>query len=427
MSFRAFALPIVLFTSVAARAAQCDYNSESSFLSRVVAIESGNGAVYRPGKDGAGEAGTPTPLELHSKEVVLTFDQGPHRDYTQYILDILDHHCAKATFFFGGVAALAAPDAVRDAAQRGHTLAAGQWQPPARGAAIPPAEINASVEKAFTAVSKASGGQAAPFFRTALPANSAISSYLKERGVSLWFADLDAGDTEPGLTASQLANGTLLKIREMGQGVIAFHDTKKVTVDALDSVLTGLKLSGFKVVHIVPATSFAPQDGEAAASAVETPVPAPSSASRELLDLAKRAALQSDGREKDVRSRDARGEIREGRGRRALLQQRIRQRDKEELAFLRALEKRRALHNEKEERQPRRVQDDRRPESSERAAWKAHREIFQRRARQREQAELEARRAALTHRAAMAQRIARRRELSEAETRRAGRARAVAE
>src|SRR5262245_53519222 len=106
MCFRLLALSIVLFFSMAARAAHCSYDEENSFLSRVVAVDSSNGPVYSPHKDDS-DAGGPRPLELRSKEVVLTFDQGPHPDYTRYILDILDQHCAKATFFFAGSAALA--------------------------------------------------------------------------------------------------------------------------------------------------------------------------------------------------------------------------------------------------------------------------------------------------------------------------------
>ena len=115
------------------------------------------------------------------------------------------------------------------------------------------------IEKGLTAVAKAADAPVAPFLRvTSANVPPDILAYLKERGVSLWFYDLPAGDNEPGITASQLANRTLARIREKGRGVIQFHDNRKVTVDALDSILTGAKLSGFKVVQIVPAAAFAP-------------------------------------------------------------------------------------------------------------------------------------------------------------------------
>src|SRR5208337_280291 len=117
------------------------------------------------------------------------------------------------------------------------------------------------IEKGLAAIAKSSGAPVAPFLHvTAADAKPETAAYLEGRGISLWYADLDAKDTEPGLTPTLLANRTLLKIREMGKGVIQFHDTRKVTVDCLDSILTGLRLSGFKVVQPVPAAGFAPKD-----------------------------------------------------------------------------------------------------------------------------------------------------------------------
>jgi peptidoglycan/xylan/chitin deacetylase (PgdA/CDA1 family) len=292
MCLRALTLWIVLFLNAAAHAAQCSYESEKSFLSRVVAVDSSNGPVYRVSKSNA-EAASARPLELRPKEVVLTFDQGPHRDYTQYILDILDHHCAKATFFFTGSAALANPAAVRDVAGRGHTLAAGPWTGSARAGANSAEGPQVGIEKSFAAIAKASGSPVAPFFRApaaGLPPGEL--AYLKKRGVSLWYMDFEPAGLESSLSPTQLANRTLLRIREMGHGVIEFHDTRKVTVDALDSILSGLKLSGFKVVHIVPAASISPKD-EYLASIVKPGLnPAPSHASRKLLEMARRRVRQ---------------------------------------------------------------------------------------------------------------------------------------
>src|SRR5262249_45672248 len=153
---------------------------------------------------------------------------------TKYILDILDHHCAKATFFFTGSAALANPTAVRDAAHRGHTLGAGPWIASARLGTTSAEGPPAGIEKSFAAIAKASGSPVAPFFRSASASLTAVDlAYLKERGVSLWYTDLEPAGLESGLTPTQLANKTLLRIRELGQGIIQFHDTRKVTVDAL--------------------------------------------------------------------------------------------------------------------------------------------------------------------------------------------------
>jgi peptidoglycan/xylan/chitin deacetylase (PgdA/CDA1 family) len=261
MKFQVFGLVIYLFSLSAAAASECAYGSDKSMLSRVVAIDSANGAIYEKRSTDSAASDTPLPLVLNEKEIVLSFDQGPHATNTEYILYTLDRYCVKAVFFFTGSTALANPDAVRDVAQRGHTIAAGPWTASADFANITTENAKVEIEKGLTAVAMAADAPVAPFFRipTAAPAPHVLA-YLKERVVSLWSYDIASGDNEPGVTAGQLASRTLAKIRETGKGVIQFHDSSKVTVNALDDILSVAKHSGFKVVQIVPASSFTPKE-----------------------------------------------------------------------------------------------------------------------------------------------------------------------
>jgi len=52
----------------------------------------------------------------------MTFDDGPHPENTPRILDVLDAHGARATFFLQGDAADRHPQIVRDIARRGHEI-----------------------------------------------------------------------------------------------------------------------------------------------------------------------------------------------------------------------------------------------------------------------------------------------------------------
>lgn len=54
--------------------------------------------------------------------VALTFDDGPHPTYTEQILDILDDHDAKATFFVLGERAAQYPGLVAEIVARGHSV-----------------------------------------------------------------------------------------------------------------------------------------------------------------------------------------------------------------------------------------------------------------------------------------------------------------
>ncbi|MGA7323531.1 MAG: polysaccharide deacetylase family protein [Rhodomicrobium sp.] len=255
-------------------------------LSRVVAVDSANGAIY--GRiDTADNA--PPALVLNDKEIVLTFDQGPHPTNTEYILYTLDRFCAKAVFFFTGSAAIANPEMVREIARRGHTIAAGPWSASADFANIPIEDAKSEIEKGLTAVAKAAEGQVAPFFRisTSVPAPDVLA-YFRQRGVSLWSYDIASGDNEPGITSGQFFNRTLEKIRERGKGVIQFHDTSKVTVDTLDDILSVARQSGSKVVQPVPAASFVPKEEYLAGFMRPAPKPPRSSAvSQTLVEAAK--------------------------------------------------------------------------------------------------------------------------------------------
>jgi peptidoglycan/xylan/chitin deacetylase (PgdA/CDA1 family) len=56
------------------------------------------------------------------KQVMLTFDDGPHPDYTPRILDILDQHQVKAIFFVVGQEVDHNATIVEEIHQRGHLL-----------------------------------------------------------------------------------------------------------------------------------------------------------------------------------------------------------------------------------------------------------------------------------------------------------------
>jgi peptidoglycan-N-acetylglucosamine deacetylase len=60
----------------------------------------------------------------------LTFDDGPHPQYTPHFLELLKRHDAKATFFMIGEAAHRHPDLVRAVAEAGHAIGNHSWNHP---------------------------------------------------------------------------------------------------------------------------------------------------------------------------------------------------------------------------------------------------------------------------------------------------------
>ena len=60
--------------------------------------------------------------DTQRNEIALTIDDGPDPFVTPRVLDILDHHAVKATFFFIGEKAALHPDLCRDIVARGHAV-----------------------------------------------------------------------------------------------------------------------------------------------------------------------------------------------------------------------------------------------------------------------------------------------------------------
>jgi peptidoglycan/xylan/chitin deacetylase (PgdA/CDA1 family) len=161
MKSKALSLLLVFVSCAASYAKDCDYNGQKSFLSRVVAIDpKGENPADRKGEESNGAL-----LALGAKEVVLTFDGGPHASYTKNVLDILDHNCVKATFFFTGSAAWRNPAAVRDAVRRGHTIAATAWTAGADFDTLSYEAAKIEIGKGLTAVARAANAPVAPFVR----------------------------------------------------------------------------------------------------------------------------------------------------------------------------------------------------------------------------------------------------------------------
>jgi peptidoglycan/xylan/chitin deacetylase (PgdA/CDA1 family) len=72
-------------------------------------------------------AGTITNVRTNANVVALTFDDGPHPEYTPRLLDILNRHGAKGTFFVVGTQAQKHPEIIERMVADGHALGCHSW------------------------------------------------------------------------------------------------------------------------------------------------------------------------------------------------------------------------------------------------------------------------------------------------------------
>lgn len=188
---------------------------------------------------------------LEPGEVVLTFDDGPLRPYTTAVLNALDAHCTKATFFNVGKMALADPEMVREIERRGHTVGSHTWSH-RNLRAMAPALAKGEVELGFSAVSRAVGHPVAPFFRFPYLSDSrAMIAHLKARSIGMFSIEVDAVDYRTK-DPQVVHNRVLAGLKAQGKGIILFHDIQPSTAGALKGLLDALAAKGYKVVHMVP-------------------------------------------------------------------------------------------------------------------------------------------------------------------------------
>src|SRR5688572_14697674 len=191
---------------------------------------------------------------LQDGEVVLTFDDGPHPSFTPMILDALDEHCTKATFFVLGQRALAFPQQLREVGRRGHTIGTHTWAHANLGRNSA-AQIESQIELGVSAAQFALGGPTAPFFRFPyLSDPSGAQNYLRGRDIANISIDVDSHDFRTK-SPSRMISNVLRGLKEKKKGIILFHDIQPSTAHGIHQMLAELKARGYRVVHLRPKQS----------------------------------------------------------------------------------------------------------------------------------------------------------------------------
>jgi peptidoglycan-N-acetylglucosamine deacetylase len=188
---------------------------------------------------------------LQEGEVVLTFDDGPHPAYTVPILDALDEHCVKATFFMVGRQALSFAKYAREVGRRGHTIGTHTWSH-RNLAQSSPDQMRTEIELGISAVQVALGGPTAPFFRFPyLAGPNAAQQMLQERDTANISIDVDSLDFRTR-SGTRMMSNVLSSLKSKKKGIILFHDIQPATAAGIRSLLAELKARGYRVVHMRP-------------------------------------------------------------------------------------------------------------------------------------------------------------------------------
>jgi peptidoglycan/xylan/chitin deacetylase (PgdA/CDA1 family) len=184
-------------------------------------------------------------LPTSANEVWLTIDDGPSAD-TLAILDLLDAHGARATFFLVGEHAEAMPDRVRDIVARGHAignhtqqhLSAWFW-------AIGPRRMREEIGRAQAALTHLSGTPPTWFRAVAGMANPFVAPTLAIHGLRRvsWSArGFDAVDKDTDRVFARLARGIA------PGAILLLHEGGPDSVALMARVLDELDAHGYRTV-----------------------------------------------------------------------------------------------------------------------------------------------------------------------------------
>jgi peptidoglycan/xylan/chitin deacetylase (PgdA/CDA1 family) len=198
-------------------------------------------------------------LRLKDREVVLTFDDGPHREHTSRVLEALAADCVKATFFMLGINVAEAPHLARRAREEGHTVGTHTFSH-INLSKVPLEKARQDIELGIEAVTEAlgTGNSPAPFFRAPyLGITKDVEKLLYSRGLMVWGIDADSLDWT-FVDSSRVIERSIAELEKKGKGILLLHDIKPATARALPVLFSELKRRGFRVVHVVPEPNPAP-------------------------------------------------------------------------------------------------------------------------------------------------------------------------
>lgn len=188
------------------------------------------------------------------KWIALTFDDGPHPEYTPQILSILKEYHVRATFFVVGKMAEKYPDLLRQQAEAGHSIGNHTYHH-VNLTRIPPTDVAAEI-KACGEVIQSITGKTPHLFRPPggdYDRNVAEVAEALGYWIVLWTDDPGdyAKPPEKELRQklfSRLGNG----------GIILLHDGVTETLELLPDLIEYLKSQGYELVTIddmLPTTS----------------------------------------------------------------------------------------------------------------------------------------------------------------------------
>ena len=189
---------------------------------------------------------SPSERPLYKKMIALTFDDGPRPDGTAQLVDLLERHHVRATFFVVGKMAARYPSLVRLLAHEGHEIAGHSWSH-SDIRTMSEKQMKWELDRTRLLIEKITGVQTW-MFRTPGGSEHYIRSRFKvppEYQLVLW--DVHSLDNE-GISPDEIVDR--IETQTKDGDVLLLHNGIANTVTALEKAIPFLREKGFEFVTV---------------------------------------------------------------------------------------------------------------------------------------------------------------------------------
>jgi peptidoglycan-N-acetylglucosamine deacetylase len=170
----------------------------------------------------------------NEKKIALTFDDGPDRTVTPIILDILNKHQIRATFFCIGQKAEACPELIQRLDREGHSIGSHSYSHHFFFDLLSSKKMSVELQKTEDIIHKILNKMITMFRPPYGVTNPPLAKALKRQKYQVIGWSLRSMDTAIK-NEEQLLESVQKNLR--GGDIILFHDTQKITAQVLEKFI----------------------------------------------------------------------------------------------------------------------------------------------------------------------------------------------
>ncbi|MFL2029917.1 polysaccharide deacetylase family protein [Loigolactobacillus zhaoyuanensis] len=187
--------------------------------------------------------GVTTPIAATSKQVALTFDDGPNPNTTPQVLRILAQAQIQATFFMVGTNVTTYPQLAKQVADAGHVIGNHTYDHPLL-TSLGTTQVAQELALTDVAIYQATG-KWPKIVRPPYGSINRVTAAIADRPLIQWTVDSEDWKSQNATTILNVIQQTT----DPG-AIILLHDIQPATVAALPNIISYLRLQGYQFVSI---------------------------------------------------------------------------------------------------------------------------------------------------------------------------------